>query len=215
MLGKIWWIVRRAPRWLLRRVGIHTWRMSSGEKDLLEPIPEVHPPIDLQVAIASDSDLQRVREMLVAAFKEKSEFEEDADMGGICFVAKSNGQTTGFSWVTFQPIKLNRGTLARYPKDCGYLHGSFVFPEFRGKKIFQYLTREIYLYLKGHGYRYACNLTFVNNAASIAARRRMDARIDTLRFLKLPWLPLKVFGHRRFELERVRKHQSAANSPGN
>ena len=89
-----------------------------------------------------------------------------------------------------------------------------MFTDFRGKKIFQCLTREMYIYLKNKGYRYACNLTEKNNAASIAARRNMGARIDTLRFLKLPGLPLKVFGHRRFELERIDKHQSATTSPG-
>ena len=220
MSGRIWWVVRGTTRWLFRYVVIYTWRMSTAAKDLHEPIPEVQSLIDVEVDIATNGDFELIRDVLVEPFA--SEFEEDFDERDLCFVAKVDGKIAGYSWLTFQPFELGApvgkfdigcGSHARYHADAAHIYGSQVLPEFRGKKIFQCLTREMYLYLKNKGYRYACNLIAVDNAASIAARARVGAKIDTLRFLKLPVVPLKVFGPpRHFDLERSELAEAALES---
>jgi hypothetical protein len=184
--------------WLGRRVGVHTWKMYACEKDLQEPIPEIKPPIELEIGIASSDDLRCIEDRIHGEYKKV--FQDGVRMGNTCFVAKTRGQIAGFSWVSFQAVPLVFGAVAQYPRDTAHSYHSLVFPEFRGNKVFQCLAREVYIYLKSQGYRYACNLITRKNAASIRARLNVGACIETVRFTKLPWGKLKVRGKRRFEL---------------
>ena len=68
MIGKICRCIFRAVEWLLEQmlglVGIYTWRMASGEKNLLEPIPDVRSKIDIRIAIASGEELRAIEQTL-------------------------------------------------------------------------------------------------------------------------------------------------------
>ncbi len=199
-MTKIWRKLRWVLGWLRRRTGVYSWRICFGEKDLREPIPEVHSPLDLEVVVASPDCLRKIEARLDG--EDKQDFQDGMESGDICYVAKSNGEIAGYSWVNLQTIEMAFGTIVQYPPDAVYLHTSLVFPEARGKKVFQYLSWKIYLDLENRGYRYACNLTFADNAPSLAARRNLNVKFKTLRFLKLPWMKLMVFGRPRFVLTR-------------
>jgi hypothetical protein len=172
--------------------------MYACEKDLQEPIPDIKPPIELEIGIASTDDLRCIEDQIDGEYLKV--FQDGVKMGNTCFVAKTNGHIAGFSWLSFQDVPLVFGASARYPQDTAHSYHSLVFPEFRGNKVFQCLSRELYIYLKSKGYRYACNLVTRKNVPSIKARLNVGARIQTVRFRKLPWGKLKVRGKQRFEL---------------
>jgi GNAT superfamily N-acetyltransferase len=179
--------------------------MYVSEQDLQDPIPEVKPPIELEIGIATIDDLRSIEDRMDGASEkffhgDKEFFLAAVKRGNTCFVAKTNGQIAGYTWVNFHDVPLFFDAVARYPRDTAHTFNALVFPEYRGKKVFQAISRELYTYLKSQGYRYACNLISRNNVPAIRAKQTAGARVQMVRFTKLPYCQLKVSGPRRFEL---------------
>jgi len=84
--------------------------------------------------------------------------------------------------------------VASLPADVVYTHNSYVFPKFRGNKLFQALLRAQYLYHRERNARYACNLIETVNLDSLQAHRRLGNRTQPARLLKLPGGPVRFVG---------------------
>jgi len=66
-------------------------------------------------------------------------FDHNIGMGSRCFVAFHKGTVTGYLWVNRQIVELVGMHVAKLPTGHSFSHSAFVFPEYRSKKIYQYL----------------------------------------------------------------------------
>ena len=193
-----------ALRLLLSRLaalfGVHFYDMLYGEKDLNLAIPEVESRIDVRIAEAAEDDVEELAALLDA--NGQRHLRRAVQLGGRCFVARCGGRIAGCSWVNAHVIDLVGMTVARLPDDVAYTYNSCVFPEFRGNRVFQCLTRAVYTDVKEKGGRFVCNLVDRRNAASIAARTRLGAQFQNARVLKLPGLRPLILG-RKFVIGRL------------
>lgn len=183
------------------RFGLWRLKLMYGERDVTEPIPEVRAGIGVEVRLATKDDLDSV-DAAIASPEDLRLFRLSRESGAICFVAWVEGRPAGYSWLNLDALTLSCRVLRRLPPGYGYQCDSVVFPEFRGRKLFQKLSAAIYVYLREQGRRYACNLVARDNAASIEARRKLGATFRPVTILKFPFFPPFVAGGALFEAER-------------
>ena len=80
------------------------------------------------------------------------------------------------------------------PTNGSYTHGGYVFPEYRGKKIFQSLKHSVYTDLKSKGCYFTGALVDKTNVVSILVQKRFEARFQNARLLKLPGIEAITIG---------------------
>lgn len=177
---------------LAGKFGFYFLRMYYGEKDLNEPIPNIQAPTNLDISCANVEDLEQIKRMLPP--NQARLLQRYADLGDTCLVAKCDGKIAGYSWWNRREIRFGIHTFVRLPENMGYTFGSLVFPEFRGKKIFQCLTCAVYSSLKAQGCEFCCNLVDQANGPSVGARRNLGATFQPVRILKLPRLRPRIIG---------------------
>jgi ribosomal protein S18 acetylase RimI-like enzyme len=186
--------LRRLLSALAGRLGVHYYSLYYGEKDLTEPTPEVEPGVDIRIAETAAEDIDELERMRGGDARDL--LRESIKIGSRCFVARCGDEPAGYSWVNDDVIDLLGMTLARLPEHVAFTYNSYVFPKFRGKKVFQCLTRAVYDDARRKGRRFVGNLVDRANAPSVAARRRLGAGFQDVRILKLPWLPPLILGRR-------------------
>jgi len=143
------------------------------EKSLNSFLPEIKTKTEVHVRCASPNDIKKIAANFGKKF-EKTLLKrlEDNDL---CFVAEGRkGEIAGHCWVAFQEIYLSeidkKMELTREEAD---LYDAFVFPEYRGKKIYQKMLEEIFRFLKKKHYMRAYGHALSNNIPS----RRGIARV--------------------------------------
>ena len=133
-----------------------------------------------------------------------AEFTRARAIGSTCYVAMHGSEIAGYTWVNRSVVDMGGLVVARLPADGAYNYESLVFPEYRGKKIFQSLVGAVYSDMKAAGCTFTANLVDTHNAASIAARRRFGVAFQSARFLGIPLLGVIPLG-RRFVVGKVIK----------
>lgn len=174
------------PKWVWKAVnflGIHVDKLLYCERSL-KNFPKVRAKIPLSITKASDEDIQfilkrmNIREQKYARYSLKQR--------NTCYIAKHEGRIAGFSWVSKEGIHLHHRMILSFSGSKAYTHHSYVFPEFRRKKVFQKLTQVICRNLKKEGYVKVCNLIFPGNTPSIKARIRLGYKCVSLTILSTP-----------------------------
>jgi GNAT superfamily N-acetyltransferase len=163
----------RWTRWGLRRVGIRTWPLIYFETSLKDPPPEVVPGVEVSTRLVpSDEVLARTGE-----FEQQVQrfVRPEVEAGSRCYFAEHDGRLAAYSWVSPQAIRWGNCVLAPVVDRGFYSHTSYVCPEFRGKKLFQYLLANIYRERRDDGDDFLCNIVARNNAASIRVRQKLGA----------------------------------------
>lgn len=187
---------------LAGKLGFNFLHMYYGEKDLNEPIPNIQAPINVEISCANAEDLEQIKRLISPG--QVRMIQSYTDFGDTCLVAKCDGEIAGYSWWNRSEIRYGAYTLVRLPENMGYTFGSFVFPEFRGKKIFQCLTCAVYSSLKAQGCEFCCNLVDQANGPSVGARRNLGATFQPVRILKLPLIRPRIIG-RGFVMGRAKQ----------
>jgi len=171
--------------------GVQFFNLYYGEKNLPSDIEPVDSPIALQIRKASDEDLNAVIDRLGA--KTRKNFEGAKAIGSTCYIAVNEGKIAGYTWVNREFIDLVGNIAAKLPKGGSYNYNSYVFPEYRGKRVFQSMIQLVYMTMKQEGCMFTANLVDKANAPSVAARKRFGVIFQNARFLKLPgFRPLMV-----------------------
>lgn len=168
------------------RLGLWRLKLMYGERDVTEPIPDVRTDAPVEVRIATRDDLDSVG-AAIASPEDLRLFRLSRESGAVCFVAWVDGRPAGYSWLNLEALTLSARVLRKLPREYGYQCDSVVFPEYRGRKLFQKLSAAIYAYLRERGRRYACNLVARDNAASIEARRKLGATFRPVTIVKFPF----------------------------
>lgn len=192
--------VRRLIGRLVRPLGVRFFDVFYLEKDLRGELERIESPLALEVRPAVEADL--------AAIVARSEpeiavrFDQAKAIGSICYVATHAGEIAGYTWLNRKFVDMGGLLVARLPAAGAYNYESLVFPEFRGRKIFQCMMGAVYADMKAAGCTFTANLVDTHNAASIAARRRYGVAFQSARFLGIPLLGAIPLG-RRFVVGKV------------
>jgi len=175
------------PRWFkdfLKIFGIRLHRMYYFEQDLRKPVGFVESPIPINVKKTSKEDTDELLKLLNIG--EKKRFEECLKENYICYIAKNEEKIAGYGWINTEDIFFNRsiGTIA---KNGAYSFDNFVFPEFRGKKVFQKIITAYCEDLHNRGYEFVCNLTEVSNIPAVKARENLSTKKKLVFIILLPF----------------------------
>ncbi|MFH1681732.1 MAG: hypothetical protein ABIH26_13955 [Candidatus Eisenbacteria bacterium] len=172
---------------VLARIGIRYFDLLYGRTDLRSSsVRTVSSPLELRIRAAGEEDMRRIVER--SGDETDGDFRAALALGGACYVALSEGSIAGYTWVNRNLIPVRGLPPLPLPAGSVYSYKSHVFPEHRGKKVFQGLLAEVYREMKNEGFSVAANLVDVKNAASIQARRRVGASFRRVRLVKLPGL---------------------------
>jgi ribosomal protein S18 acetylase RimI-like enzyme len=171
--------------------GIRFYDLYYVEKSLLTEIETVDSSIALIVREATAQDLENIMERLGP--KTRKNFHTAGAIGSTCFVALHEGNIAGYTWMNRRYIDLVGHIAAKLPAEGSYSYNSYVFPEYRGKRVFQSMIRLVYLKMQQENRKFTANLVDKDNLPSITARERFGATFQNARFLKLPGFhPLAV-----------------------
>jgi ribosomal protein S18 acetylase RimI-like enzyme len=193
--------------------GVHYYTMLYSEKSLVGEIEHIEAPDALEVRPASADDLE-------AIFARQTEEEERLgrrihESGGQCLIAWWQDEMAGYSWLHRDRVLLLGDPLRRLPPEGGYTFNSWVWPEFRGRKVFQVLTEHVYRTLKAEGLAFCCNLVDRNNGGSIGARRKFNVAVRPAPILKLPGLdPFPLERRLPWNLSRPGTSDPSRSVPG-
>jgi len=183
---------RNRPAWhmvagrIARFLGIHFYDLYYGEKDLLKPPEPVIPSLPTEVRLATVEDLDSI--IYRIGEETRREFDHNTVIGSVCYVAFHEDTVSGYIWVNRQIIDLVGMYVAKLPARHAFTHNAFVFPEYRGKRIYQYLRQTVCREMqKSDCLSIAC-LVDKANARPIRALKCEGIRFYNSPVLKLPFI---------------------------
>ena len=121
-------------------------------------------------------------------------FQRAFRVGSTCYVALADGAIAGYSWVNREIIDIPGLLTMKLPEEGAYNYNSFVFPEYRGCKVFQCLIARVAADMKTEGKAFVANTVNADNAPSVAARQHTGTKFRRCRILKPRFLPPLFLG---------------------
>lgn len=171
------------PNWFKKIfgiLGISFHKLYYFEEDLRKPIESIKSPIPIEINKATKEDIDEI-----------SKTEEDIDKylkeNSICYVAKNEDKIAGYAWINTDKILMNGVKIGHTAEKCVFSFGGFVFPKFRGKKVFKSLIATYYKEMKDRGYEFVGNLANVDNIPAVKARESFGARKKQVYVILLPF----------------------------
>ncbi len=144
------------------------------ERDLAEPVPDVHPKVDVAVTVADGAD---IKELLTLARTQGWPIPRHAEEPWErCFVAKIGHEIVHSGWIreggsidflVDPPIERALGS------GEAYFHTAYTSRTWRGKMIHSAVAREKLLYARKVGFRKAYSLVGADNIQSRKAVERL------------------------------------------
>jgi GNAT superfamily N-acetyltransferase len=147
------------------------------ETDLRLPIPQSLAKEEFDVRIyTGDEDLERHTSELASMGEHPlSEIEARFRRGDVVAVAYDGSEAVGWTWITFASgIELAFGTAWIINPHEALRYGTFVRPEWRGRRIHSFLNHSINTYSRNHGIvRIVGSISVLNSQSmSLAAQYR-------------------------------------------
>ena len=182
-----------------RKLGFRLYDMYYVERSLHKPLPKFEPGIPLNLERATDDDQREIISSRGLRHERRLKFRFDSKRT-ICYVAKSGDDLVGYSMLStglmditgLDAIEL---PIRQMPANTGLTHDAYVFPEFRGNRIFHTLLGHVYRDRKKAGLVRVSNLIDPANVWSLKVHLDLGNRIQRTRFLKFPGTGLITVGH--------------------
>jgi hypothetical protein len=187
------------PNWIkapLKRCGIYVFNVYYCEKDLQEPFEPVNATIPIEIRRATEEEKDKIYKRADRA--EKKRIARYREQGDTCLVALDNKNLAGYTWYNTKIIKLERAAVKKLPPGGAFMCGSVVYPEYRGKKLFQNIISGVIERLKEEKLGFLSNMVDLNNAAAINARQRFITDCISVKVIILPIIGARIIG-RTFE----------------
>lgn len=163
--GLLWWAGERclAP---IGQAGLE----SVCRKDLSGPLADLTARVEIDIAQATDDDIDQVVELVRANWRDLDEggpyaelghrgtVEDRLRRGDRCFVAKSGTQVVHYNWITLDRAEAIAGTGLFAELTTGeeaVCHDGLTAPGFRGLGIHPAVNNSMLKWLKESGYRTA------------------------------------------------------------
>ena len=164
--------------------GIGFYNLYYVEKNLLTDIATVEPLIEIEIRKAADGEMREILNRLTD--KDRKNFEYNIEIKGICYVAAHKDRIAAYSWASLKYIYLDGMKLAELPAKGSYHGDTYVFPEFRGKKILQKLIDTVYSDMKQAGCFFTGTIIAKNNIPAVAANKSFHLKYQTAHILRIP-----------------------------
>jgi hypothetical protein len=182
----------RFVRWLIRRLGFRVARFYYFETDLRDREFELPSKIDVVIRrVPSEEVRERLEELGKFGLRSGR---RGVARGDRCYFAEIDGQLAGYSWVSRHGISFGQYTLSPVVKEGVYSYLSFVFPDYRGNRLFACMLCHIYRELQAEGFQFACNMVTRTNMPSIRTRERFGAVGKPILVVQLPNLKPWLWG---------------------
>ena len=172
------------------RLGVRWWDMYYVERSLKRPLPEFVASLPLECSLATADDQKEIlRKRAPSSSKLLQQRFASDDV--LCYVARSEGNLVGHSMLRsglmdMTGLDAEEILIRPMPVDTGLTHDAFVWPEFRDQHIFHALLLHMYKDRQAAGYVRICNLIDPANLRSLKVHLDMGARVQRVKFLKLP-----------------------------
>ena len=169
---------------IARFFGIHFFDLYYGEKLLTSPIDPVVPSLPTRVRLATAEDLNRI--ICRIGGEIQREFDHNSAISSTCYVALHEDTVSGYIWVNRQLIDLVGMYVAKLPARHSFSHNAFIFPEYRCKKIYQYLRHAVCSEMYKSGCLSIACLVDKANTRSIEVLKNEGIEFHNAAVLKLP-----------------------------
>lgn len=169
---------------LARLLGIRFYDMYLARRDLSPSAESPARPRACEVRSATGQDLETIVRLLGGDIRD--DFDHYLSIGSRCYIADHEGKIAGYLWVNHHCVELKRMYLAKLPAGYSFTHGAFVFPEFRGLKIYRHLRDAVCGELHESGFVSVACLIDKTNHRSIRVLGQEGMEFHNAGILKLP-----------------------------
>ena len=181
-----------ASRWLIRTLGTAPYRhieYTVFARSLDEPLPNAHPRIPTTMRLASESDLRRLRSIVLPS--EYRHFARRLAHGRLCFLAIAEEKPedlAAYCWATTEIDPKIDALVLDLPPASAYLDDAFTVPAYRRKGIQTAAHIFRLQHVKTLGCRRAFLIVDVKNQASQSLVRELGYQeVDRLSFRRILW----------------------------
>jgi len=169
---------------LARILGVHFYDMYLARRDLSPSTESSARCGPCGVRLATGEDLERIVSLLGGVIGE--DFGHYRSFGSACYIANREGRIAGYLWVNHCIVELKGMYLAKLPAGQAFTHAAFVFPEFRGQRIYQQLRNAVCDELHKSGLSMVACLVDKANHRSIKILRQEGMTFYGAGILKFP-----------------------------
>ena len=188
MKRSVWQVV--AGR-IARVFGIRFYDMYYGHRNLFPPVAPVSPSVPYEVRLANSTDLDKIVSLIGG--KTRKDFNHNIAIRSSCYIAIHDVSVAGYLWVNQRIVDLAGMYLAKLPPRHAFSHNAFVFPEYRGKKIYQQLRAAVCSEMYKSGCVSVACLVDKANIRSIHVLRQEGIEFHGAGILKLPGIKPILF----------------------
>ncbi len=166
--------INKIVKQFLRNIGFAFYSLYYYEKDLdsFNEKDYISADISQEIKEASEEDIENI--ILMSDTETKKRIILYKKQGSMCFIALYRGKIVGYTWINKRNINIYDKILCPVKENSVFVFGSFVFPEYRGKHIFQELISFSCTEMKERGYKYISNFVSTDNIPSITARAKFN-----------------------------------------
>jgi hypothetical protein len=129
--------------------------------------------IKLLVRQADSKDIEK----LLALVDEKTVklIRRYLNYGSSCFMAFDNNEIAGYSWINMSNVLMDGYYICPVSTGGVFTFGGFVFPHYRGKKVFQQIISHYCREFKDKNYFFIGNFVARNNSPALGARKKFSS----------------------------------------
>jgi GNAT superfamily N-acetyltransferase len=176
-------------------------------RPLDEPFPEYLPSIPVTVREITQEDLDRFRQPRSLLREHRiAEFAERLKTGRVGVIALTNDQVAGYAWLSLKTeIDRRLGVEISLQEGEGYFLDMFIFPAFRGHRIYPSLQAYRFNCLRRLGCRIAYGIVAAGNVPALKWHERFGFRslrqIGWVKIIGVRWhisRPLKSLEAQRY-----------------
>ena len=182
---------------VIRKYIVDYTQVIIYEKSLDSIIPKIETKIEVQIRPALLNDIKKIA-TTNAPSQLRKKYENNLSKrlkdGHICFIAEEeNGKIAAYGWAAFREIYLTEinKKMELGPKEAD-IYDCFVFPEYRGKRIYQKLLAESFRFLRERQYKRVYGHALSNNIPSRRGIQRVGYKPKKVVTL------LKLFGLKKY-----------------
>jgi hypothetical protein len=174
------------------RIDRYVYILKFIELQFFESGIVVRPKIDFKIVQALESDMDFIKSRLPEDWSQRIEYSKENNCE---FYVAKGAKIYGFTTVNYDAIEMANGYIVRKLSDNqAYSFLSFVFPEYRGNRVFQKLKLDVCRMLLQRGIKDIFAFIDVANAASIKAQTNAGFEPRKMVYaLILQGRPLKTF----------------------
>jgi len=169
---------------ILKKLKIELFRVYFYERDLHKEVQTVKADVELDIRPTCQQDLEILLNITEEPFKSRLKNYNLDKFHGL--IAWHNNKIAGYTWFRDDYLYILKYKIKKLPPNSVMGFDSYVFPEYRGKKVFSQIISEAYGFLKNKGYHKTYGFISLDNTASIKGREKFQMNKKKLDIIIFP-----------------------------